>query len=250
MAVVGRVLLIEKGNYSGSAIYNRLDWVRDNGAAWVCKVDGTQGIAPPTLPTSSNANWQLLAADGNVSGSVAWIAVTGKPFDTLDSDDFEVINKVLKLKNGGGGSSTFAGLDDTSISDPQPNEIVQYKAIDGQMKLQNVTMPNGQLSIQKNGTTVQTFTANQTTNVSANIVTDEWFESSGTVSGGQIPFSGIDDSAGTNAYEVYFDITAGSTNKNPTATIATLTGVGTSNMSVIYDTDADNGATGYLRIIK
>ena len=58
-ATVGRVLLMEKGNYSGTTTYNALDWVRDNGAAWVCKVDGTIGIAPPTLPVTSNANWQV-----------------------------------------------------------------------------------------------------------------------------------------------------------------------------------------------
>lgn len=85
MAAIGRVLLMDKGAYSGSTIYNQLDWVRDNGASWVCKVDGTVGIAPPTLPTTSNANWTLLAADGSVSGSVAWSAVTGKPFDSVKS---------------------------------------------------------------------------------------------------------------------------------------------------------------------
>ena len=90
MASIGRVLLIPKGDYSGSATYNSLDWVRDNGAAWVCKVDGTIGIAPPTLPTTSNANWTLMSADGSVSGSVAWSAVTGKPFSTVDSSDFSV----------------------------------------------------------------------------------------------------------------------------------------------------------------
>ena len=85
MAAIGRVLLIPKENYSGTTVYNALDWVRYNGAAWVCKVDNTIGVAPPTLPTIQNANWQLLAADGSVSGSVAWSAVTGKPFDSVKS---------------------------------------------------------------------------------------------------------------------------------------------------------------------
>lgn len=83
MAAIGRVLLMPKGDYSGSAIYNSLDWVRDNGAAWVCKVDGTQGIAPPTLPVTSNANWQVLAEDGSVSGAVDWGNVNNKPFDDI-----------------------------------------------------------------------------------------------------------------------------------------------------------------------
>jgi len=83
MAAIGRVLLMDKGAYNGSTVYNQLDWVRDNGAAWVCKVDGTVGIAPPTLPTTSNANWTLLAADGSVSGSIEWTAVNNKPFRTI-----------------------------------------------------------------------------------------------------------------------------------------------------------------------
>lgn len=196
MAVVGRVLLIQKGDYSGSAVYNSLDWVRNNGAAWVCKVDGTQGIAPPTLPTTSNANWTLLAADGSVTGAVAWLNVTGKPFETVDSSDFVIDdNNELNIKRGtfgtmkivsggtttnleasgdatfeidagtnvtisaddssnpkkitinssggGGGSSTFAGLSDTDINNPQADQIVQYKNVGGSMKLQNVAMPQG-----------------------------------------------------------------------------------------------------------
>lgn len=132
MAVVGRVLLIPKGDYSGSTVYNSLDWVRDNGAAWVCKVDGTQAIAPPTLPTTSNANWQLLSADGSVSGSVAWNSVTHKPFSLVDTDDFEVdANDVLKLKNGSGGDTvswsqiqTSTGA--TNIADITINGTTQH----------------------------------------------------------------------------------------------------------------------------
>jgi len=227
MAAIGRVLLIPKGDYSGSTAYNALDWVRDNGAAWVCKVDNTIGVAPPTLPTTSNANWQLLSADGTVSGSVDWNNVNNKPFDTvgdglnvnaskeieLDStyltgsnigydnttshatstnvqdaldelfngggggglsnafDEVEVGGvslvatggdtlhliagsnlsitpnagtKTLEISaTGGGGSSTFAGLDDTDISSPQVDQIVQYKNVGGNVKLQNVNMPQG-----------------------------------------------------------------------------------------------------------
>ena len=100
MATIGRVLLILKGDYSGSATYNQLDVVRYDGASWVCKVDGTVAITPPTLPTTSNANWQVLAEDGSVSGSVAWSGVTGKPFSTVDTtNDFSVDGSdKLKIK--------------------------------------------------------------------------------------------------------------------------------------------------------
>lgn len=77
---IGRILLIPKGDYSALVNYNNLDWVRHGGAAWVCKVDGTIGIAPPNPPATSNANWQLLAEDGTVGG---WSSIQNKPFETI-----------------------------------------------------------------------------------------------------------------------------------------------------------------------
>lgn len=159
MAAIGRVLLMQKGDYSGTTIYNSLDWVRDNGAAWVCKVDGTVGVAPPTLPATSNANWQLLAADGTVSGSINWSSVTNKPFKTVGSglsvDALEALNldmsaltasnisydnsgtgmaatniqlaiDELYASGGGGGSSTLAGLTDVNLTTPSNNQILKY----------------------------------------------------------------------------------------------------------------------------
>lgn len=208
MAAIGRVLLMPKGAYSGSTVYNALDWVRHDSKAWVCKVDGTVGIVP-----SESANWTLLAADGSVSGSVAWIAVTGKPFDDVDSTDFDVNGSnnliikrdtfgTMRIVSGGtttnleasgdsvfeidagsnvtitaddtanpkkitinstggsGGSSTFAGLDDTYITNPQPDQIVQYKAVGGQMKLQNVAMPQGGHTMIANNTAIATMKTN------------------------------------------------------------------------------------------
>lgn len=107
---------------------------------------------------------------------------------------------------------------------------------------------NGTLTIQKNGTNVQTFTADQSTNATANIVTDDW-AATGTVSSGSVSFSGIDDT-GNYGYEVFCTVTASSTNKNPSAQISSISGTGTSSMSVSYTTDADNGATCKLRRIK
>lgn len=193
-ATIGRILLIPKGTYNGSTVYNSLDWVRDDGKAWVCKKDGTVGITP-----AEGANWTLLAADGNAGGAMPWSNVSSKPFDTIDTtNDFEVDavnNNKLKIKRdtygtmrivsggtttnleasgdstfeidagtnvtitaddtanpkkitinssgGGGGSSTFAGLSDTDVNNPQADQIVQYKSVGGQLKLQNVNMPQG-----------------------------------------------------------------------------------------------------------
>lgn len=115
-------------------------------------------------------------------------------------------------------------------------------------KADSTDIKDATLTIQKNGTTVQTFTANQSTNATANITTDDWV-ATGTVSSGAVTFSGIDDTS-SYGYTPYFNITTSSTNKNPTAQISTLTGTGTASMSVTYTTDADNGTSVKLRRLK
>ena len=105
------------------------------------------------------------------------------------------------------------------------------------------------LTISQNSVIVATFGADQSSAASADIVTDKWHNTAATVSSGQITFSGVNDTD-NNGYEVFFEITGNSTNKNPYATLNTMSGSGTSSMSVTYDTDADNGATAKLRIIR
>ena len=320
-ASIGRVLLIPKGTYSGSATYNQLDWVRYNGVAWVCKVNGTSGITP-----AEGDNWTVLAQDGTVSGSVDWVNVTNKPFDDVDSSDFDVDgNDKLLIKRGtfgsivvasdtvtasGNGSVKFVAGSNVSISvdDTQTPPEIEFSATGGggggaswgsitgtlsnQTDLQNAlnakadsgsiptdlddltdvtitgtptqgqalianssgifenaALPSGTFTVQQNGTTKGTSTANQSTNTSANIVTDEWHGTTATVSSGSFSFSGLDDTKGYG-FKPFVQVDGNSTNKNPSAQISSISGAGTSNMSVTYSTDADNGATVKLRIIK
>lgn len=59
-ASAGRVLLIPKGDWNADTTYTGLDWVRHNGAAWVCKNTCTN-----VEPTEANSdNWQIMARDG------------------------------------------------------------------------------------------------------------------------------------------------------------------------------------------
>ena len=61
-ASAGRVLLISKGDWNSSTTYTGLDWVRHNGAAWVCKNTCTN-----IEPTFENTNyWQLISKDGDI----------------------------------------------------------------------------------------------------------------------------------------------------------------------------------------
>jgi len=109
------------------------------------------------------------------------------------------------------------------------------------------------LTVQRNGVTVGTFTADADTNTGVNIVTDEWLgggtPTTVTVSSGSFTFTGLDDTHGFG-YEPWFDVGSSSTEKNPSATISTIVGDGTASMSVTYTTDADNGTTVKLRIFK
>ena len=82
-ASAGRVLLIPKGDWNADTTYTGLDWVRHNGAAWVCKNTCTN-----VEPTEENSdNWQIMSRDG-----------TEITVDSEISDDSEnpVQNKVIK----------------------------------------------------------------------------------------------------------------------------------------------------------
>ena len=113
------------------------------------------------------------------------------------------------------------------------------------------TVNDATLTINQNGTSKGTFSANASSAASVDILTDDWV-AVGSPSGGSVTFSGIDDSGNHNyAYKVYFDIDGNSTEKNPTAQISSLSGVGTNNMSITYSTNADSGTnTAHLRRIK
>ena len=78
---------------------------------------------------------------------------------------------------------------------------------------------------------------------------DSWVADTATVSSDSFTFTGLDDTQGWG-YEPFVVVTDASTEKNPYATIDTITGSGTSSMSITYSTNADAGATVKLRIIK
>ena len=110
---------------------------------------------------------------------------------------------------------------------------------------------NGVLTITKNGTSKGTFSANQSTNDSIDIDTDE-FIANGSPMSGSVSFT-FDDTqfSGAHAFDVYFNVTSSSTNKSPYAKLNTIADEGTANMTLIYDTDADDGVnTAKLRVIR
>ena len=214
---IGRILLMPRGDYSGIAVYNALDWVRHAGAAWVCTTDNTTGIAPAIgVP-----EWQLLAADGSVGG---WTTLANKPFET--------IGKGLTVPTSGAEQDQLKiNVDTTMLLGSKLGVNVQntYSSSDGN--------PISGVGV-----------ANAISGKADSSDLDEWAATS-SVSSSQITFTGVDDTS-NSGYEVFIQVTDSSANKNPTVKLSTLSGAGTTSMSVSYSTDADNNAVAKLRRLK
>ena len=193
MGAIGRVLLIPKGDYNGATVYNNLDWVRHNGCAWVCKVNNTVGV----VPADGVPEWQLLAQDGAVSGSVAWSAITDKPFDGvgngLDVDAMGNIELDIRMLTGSNISydNSSSGMDASDIQD----------AIDELASKATDVAWNQLLS-----------TGTKIAEVSIDGTTEEVFAPAGG-GGGMLPYLYIDSEAGSTVTVTQPD----GTTLNPTA---------------------------------
>lgn len=90
-AVIGDALDVRgasfnwRGAYSGATAYAKRDAVRDQGASWIA-LQPTTGNAPPALPTTTSAYWDLMVIPGaNGTGTVAdVIGGTGISVDATD----------------------------------------------------------------------------------------------------------------------------------------------------------------------
>ena len=197
-------------------------------------------------------------ADLNKTANLATVATSGRYNDLGNKPTIPTITDTYSSTSSDGmsGKAVKSAIDalDKSDSAVSGQYVSAVSETDGIITVSRASLPtiptvnDGQLTIQQNGTNKATFTANQSGNATANIVTDDWV-ATGTVSSGSVSFSGIDDS-GNYGYKPFAEVTASSTNKNPSAQISTLSGTGTSSMSVTYTTDADDGTTVKLRRIK
>ena len=189
-----------------------------------------------------------------VEGAVYYCVTGGNASTATWSYDFTM--------TGGGGSSYTAGngidatdlangtitLDYGTVSGSNTTKPVTGKAVNDALP----TVYDGTLTIQQNGTTKATHSANTSTNSTANIITGEFIKTA-SVSAGSVTFTGVDDSvnSGGCGYDVFFDITSGSTNKSPYAKLTSISGEGTSSCTLTYETDADNGTnTAHLYQVK
>lgn len=182
-----------------------------------------------------------------VEGAVYYCVTGGNATTATWSYDFTM--------TGGGGSSYTAGngidptdlalgtitLDYGTVSGSNTAKPVTGKAVNDALP----TVYDGTLTIQQNGTTKATHSANTSTNSTANIITDSWFGTSAQIqSDNTVTFTGVDDTD-NNGYDLYCN------NKLIGVTALSVTGNGTSNATLVYTTSG--GAQGdvcYLRIIK
>ena len=182
-----------------------------------------------------------------VEGAVYYCVTGGNATTATWSYDFTM--------TGGGGSSYTSGngidradlalgtitLDYGTVSGSNTTKPVTGKAVNDALP----TVYDGTLTIQQNGTTKATHSANTSTNSTANIITDSWFGTSAQIqSDNTVTFTGVDDTD-NNGYDLYCN------NKLIGVTALSVTGNGTSNATLVYTTSG--GAQGdvcYLRIIK
>lgn len=235
-----------------------------DGYVYCCTATGTAVTATwdyvMTLTGGGGSSVTVVDNLNSTSGTDALSANQGRVLNTNKIEDPATKSNGQVLTYNGSawvaqtpttGVTTLAGLTDTDISSPATNEFLRYNS-SGKWQNEAVTIPtvnDGKLTITVNGSTAYNFYANQSGNTSVPISQDTWFGTPGTVSSGAVSFSGVNDTD-NNAYELFVQVTSSSTNKNPTAQISTISGEGTSSMSISFTTDADNGATCKLRIIR
>ena len=234
------------------------------GAIYACTVAGAAATAmwvyEMTLSGGGGgtSDYPDLTNKPSINGHTLLGNQTGADLGLANSSDIPTITDTYSgtSSDGMSGKAVKSAIDalDKSDSAVSGQYVSAVSETDGIITVSRASLPtiptvnDGQLTIQQNGTNKATFTANQSSAATANIITDDWV-ATGTVSSGSVSFSGIDDS-GNYGYKPFAEVTASSTNKNPSAQISTLSGTGTSSMSVTYTTDADDGTTVKLRRIK
>ena len=181
----------DRGNYDSTANYVKNDLVHHNNSIWKCLVDDTTAVTP-----AEGANWTVYIQNGTTLNGMADVNLTtpangdllrynstSSKWENQDVDSTPTQSST-KLVQSGGVYTQLAGKADTAdlatvatsgaYSDlsgaPQLAAVATsgaYSDLTGQPTIPTVN--DATLTIQKNGTNVETFTANSSTNKTANI---------------------------------------------------------------------------------
>ncbi len=186
----GRVLPLFRGEYSDSIVYENPDIVLYENSSYVAK-QITIGNPPPKN-ASSNDYWQMIAKgiiDADISESTVEFTEASERSNIKNGEKTNIImGKIMKF---------FADLKDVAFSG-------SYADLNNKPTIP-ASAKNGKLTIQKNGTEVQTFTANQSTNAVANILVPTISNSAAVTQTGQMALDAVEKNAavpGTLAHQV------------------------------------------------
>lgn len=149
MNPVAKIGFVPRGIYDSTVTYDFLDFVYYNGSSYVAKK-----FTVGNEPNENNEYWQLLSA--SMIGDVSEMEVTfQQASERANIQSGEKLNVLFgKIKKW------FADLKTVAFTN-------SYTDLDNRPTIPTVN--NGTLTIQKNGTNVQTFSANQSGNATANI---------------------------------------------------------------------------------
>ena len=195
--------------------------------------DGSgEGISASNLQAISNC------IEGLVQGTdkaVHAVSINGSVITLTFADGTQETGTVSNLKG-------ISSITKTGTSGNVDTYTITYT--DGTTDTFTVTngsgvVYDGTLTIKQNGVDVQEFSANQQTDVDADIITDEW-TATATVSSGSVTFTGLSDDYGYVPYaeDTFCHITG-----------MTKTGSG-NNVTLVFTTDAADNTVVKLRILK
>lgn len=181
----------DRGDYSSSATYVKNDLVHHNNSIWRCLVDDTTAVTP-----AEGANWTVYIQNGTTLNGMADVNLTtpangdllrynstSSKWDNQDVDSTPTQSST-KLVQSGGVYTQLANKANTAdlatvattgaYSDLSGTPSLAAVATSGAYSdLSGTptipTVNDATLTIQKNGTNVETFTANSSTNKTANI---------------------------------------------------------------------------------
>ncbi len=163
----------DKGNYDPLANYVRNDLTHHNNSIWRCLVDDTIGVTP-----AEGANWTVYIQNGTTLNGMADVNLTtpangdllrynstSSKWENQDVDSAPTQSST-KLVQSGGVYTQLANKANTADLAAVATTGA-YSDLSGTPTIPTVN--DATLTIQKNGTNVETFTANSNTNKTANI---------------------------------------------------------------------------------
>jgi hypothetical protein len=88
-----------RGAYAGGTSYVTNDIVQSGGAAWIART-GTTGNAPPTLPTTQNTWWDLLASPTTTASNITFTATGNIAATNVQAALVELDNEKAAASHG------------------------------------------------------------------------------------------------------------------------------------------------------